>query len=580
MYNDLYNENERIDLWVQQERYDYLVWIPVIFRLPETQQLIEQLAPPIGSRLPLPQVYCSSIDNGPILPLEQLLQLSNTQLYRLLSYFDILSADEASTLVGNKNSRQNVYRRMRRWNRVEEVLSKATAYDPLRYFALLPELEGQGLSASYAVSILQGIANHLRYRFGRLQPPNGKEWKHVDPPPDGLVLAEILLKQAEQFDALWQDGYAISHIIKACCEVVEDVASAERLVFLLFRLRRHPDPEKTEQRIFTQGKEGITSDDVFRDAFNRVRGVAAGAAMTLCTRLLEKEIEPPELLFPLLRHYAFDPVLSVRAALLQGLPFLTSKRHAWGWQLFEDIFRDAPTLLWPLAGHHLYYQYRNHFDKVAPCLARIQQEAPAEAGEVWGSIAAFASLSGHLTQDSLFAQLEKAKQPKQWEGAAEVFSANIERRNDACMKGLLRILEREENDQETLSAVDHAFDLKKNGKLLDASFAVRFIKKMQLDSKGHRYLKLFDWIAWLAQKDVKDSLEVCEYLIEKIADSSTAANDLWHSEPLLAALKSILQEADESDDAAMINRAVRLQDQFFRIDLHGIEAFLNESEKL
>jgi hypothetical protein len=30
----------------------------------------------------------------------------------------------------------------------------------------------------------------------------------------------------------------------------------------------------------------------------------------------------------------------------------------------------------------------------------------------------------------------------------------------------------------------------------------------------------------------------------------------------------------------MINRAVRLQDQFFRIDLNGMEEFLNEAEKL
>ncbi|HSN23034.1 MAG TPA: hypothetical protein VLS45_02500, partial [Methylomicrobium sp.] len=565
LYDDKDYSNER---WVQQKKYDYLVWIPTIFRLPEAQQFIEQLHPWFGTSTPFPRIHSWGGTIGSPVSLENLLQLSDSLLYRLLlhydGYHDRHSSHPADRFRGGQGE-------------IARTLAEAATYDPLRYFALLPEFERKGLSASYAVSILQGIADHLRYRFGRLQLPNGKDWKHIDPPPDGLVLTEILIKSAEQFVPLWEDGYAISHILQACCEVVEDAASAERLVFLLFRLCKHPDPEKDEQRIFGQGKEGITTYDLQTDAINRVRGVAAGAAMTLCTRLLEKEIEPPDLLFPLLRHYALDHVLSVRAALLNSLHFLTHQRHDWGWQLFDDIFRDVPTLLWPLAGHQLYYQYREHFDKVAPCLARIQQEVPHEAGEIWGNIAALASLDGHLPQDSLFTQLEQANIAKQWKGAAQVFAANIERHNDACMNGLRRILEREENDEETLSAVCNAFNLEKNGKLLDASFAVLFIRKMRVDINKYN---LFDWIAWFAQKNAGAAIEVCEYMVEKLAASGAAVSQLWHSEPLLSALKNILREADESDDAELINRAVRLQDQFLRMDIAGMEEFLEQAAKL
>lgn len=567
LYDDKDYSNER---WVQQKKYNYLVWIPVTFRLTEAQHFIDQVCPWFGSPAPFPSIHSwSGTINSPV-SLENLLQLSDSMLYRLLLHYDGYhdrhsSSHPADRLKGGQEE-------------IARTLAEAAAYNPLRYFALLPELESKGLSASYPVGILQGIADHLRYRFGRLQPPNGKEWKHIDPPPDGLVLAEILIKSAEQFAPLWQDGYAISRILQACCEVVEDRILAERLVFLLFRLCKHPDPEKDEQRIFGQGKEGITTYDLQTDAINRVRGVAAGAAMTLCTRLLEKEIELPELLFPLLRHYALDPVLSVRAALMNGLPFLTHKHHDWGWQLFDDIFRDAPTLLWPLAERHLYYQYREHFDKVAPCLDRIQQEAPAEAGEAWGRIATLASLDGHLPQDSLFAQLEQANIAKQWEGAAEVFAANIERHNDACMNGLRRILEREENDEETLSAVSNVFNLEKNGKLLDASFAILFIRKMCVDINGHAHSDLFDWIAWFVQKDAAAGIEVCECLVDKLA--ANGVSRLWHSEPLLAALNAILREADESDDAELINRAVRLQDQFLRMDIAGMEEFLEQAAKL
>ena len=176
-------------------------------------------------------------------------------------------------------------------------------------------------------------------------------------------------------------------------------------------------------------------------------------------------------------------------------------------------------------------------------------------------------MAGHLPQDSLFAQLEQANIAKQWEGAAEVFAANVERRNDACMKGLLMIIEREENDKDTLSAVSNAFNLEKNGKLLDADFAVLFVKKMRIDINGHAHSDLFDWIAWLAQKNAMEAIEVCECLMDKFAVNGTAVNSLWHSEPLVAALTIILREADESEDSMMINRAVRLQDQFLRLDV-------------
>ncbi|MCI5183957.1 MAG: hypothetical protein D3921_15805, partial [Candidatus Electrothrix sp. AW1] len=388
--------------WVLKKKYDYLICIPAIFRLPEVQHFIEQLSPTLDSPLPMPQIYSrGGCWGGSPISLENLLSLSNLQLYRLLLHYDGYSDDHSSHPADHFRGGQE---------EITRTLSEAAAYDPLRYFSLLPEFEKQGLNSSYIVSILQGIGNHLLYRFGNVKPA-GKEWKHIEPPPNGLAIAETLINSAEQFPPLWQDGYGISHIIEACCEVVEDTPSAERLVFLLFRLRKHPNPEKCRS-------------DLRFDAINCVRGVAAGATMTLCNRLLKKEIELPELLFPLLRHYALDHVLSVRAALMNGLPFLTSKRHAWGWQLFEDIFRDAPTLLWPLAERHLYHQYHNHFDKVSPCLDRIQQEAPHEAGEAWGRIATLSSLAGHLSQDSLFAQLEQADQPKQWKGAAQVFAAN------------------------------------------------------------------------------------------------------------------------------------------------------------
>ena len=496
--------------------------------------------------------------------------MDDVRLFHLLSYYGDYDADRSSH-PGDHNIGG---RRM-----VEGVLSEAATYDPMRYLEILPELDLHGLSGSYSVSILEGVSNHLRYRFGRLRPAR-KGWKPIEPPPSGPLLAQTLLGISERFDAVWQDGYAISHIVQACCEVVEDVELANRLVFLLFRLLRHPDPEETRQRLFSKDKKGITSSDLRHDAINSVRGVGAGAAMTLCTRFLEKGMEPPELLFPLLRHYAQDHVLGVRAALLDGLPLLTHKRHAWGWQLFNDIFRDSQTLLWPLAERHLYYQYNEHFDKVAPCLDRIRKEAPNEGGSTWGRITALASLSGYVAQDSLFEQLEKTDNPKEWKGVAQVFAANLDQHEGLGMQGLFRILERDEVDKKTLSAVGHAFDPGKNGHMLDSHFAILFIGAMKFDSNGYAHSKLIDWIAYLAGKDTIEALNVCECLMEKLETTGTAVVNLWHTESLVAALANILREADETDDEKMIRRAVRLQDQFLRMDMRGMDEFFEKAEKL
>ena len=68
--------------------------------------------------------------------------------------------------------------------------------------------------------------------------------------------------------------------------------------------------------------------------------------------------------------------------------------------------------------------------------------------------------------------------------------------------------------------------------------------------------------------------------MEKFTASGAVLNQLSHSEPLLAALNNILREADESEDEAMIKRAVRLQDQFLRMDINGMEEFLVQAAKL
>jgi len=569
LYKDEDWSKEDMPQWAFKNIYEYLIWIPLIFRLPASQAFIERFQPEFGAALPEPHISsCGGWVGSPV-SLGQLMELRERSLLRLLYYYNDYHEHSSHPADGHTGGR----------DMIERVLSEAAAHDPVRYLDFVPTLERHGLQFGYVTNLLEGIASHLRYRFGRLQSPQG--WQPVKPEPDGVVLACSLLDLLERHPKLWKDGRAVAHMLEACCEVLGDGDSAERITLLLYRLLRHPNPAEDRQRIFGQGKEGITTDDLRSEAINSVRGIAAGSAIGLCNRLLEQEKKLPELLFPLLRHFAHDPVQAVRAALLDYLPFLTYKCRPWGWQLFHDIFREPQIHLWPLAERHLYHQYREHFDDVAPFLERMRVEAPEEAGSAWGRIATLISLSGRIGQDDLFQQLESLNTASAWKGAAQVFAANLDQHlnDDLCVSGLRRILKRKNLDEQVFNAIEHAFAHKSQSRCLDEEFVLHFIDAIKPGDRHCDLREFLDWIADLASRDPVAALTICERLAVKLSELKPPYQ-IWHTEPLIAVLSSILREADETDDEALINRAVRLQDQFLRMDINGIEDFFEQAARL
>jgi hypothetical protein len=569
LYSDENRGGEDVPQWVHQIIYNYLIWIPAIFRFPMSQDFVEHFQSQFGKALPSPHISSWGGIVGFPVPLEALMKLKDDDLLRLLSYYNAYatrSDHPADHLKGGRSM-------------IERVLGEAAAIDPVRYLALLSALGQKELQTGYTLNILDGVANHLRYRFGRLQPPQG--WQAAEPAPDGTNLCRTLLNRIENRSELWKDGYSVARMLEACCEVLDDHDSAECLVFLLFRLLRHPDPEEERQRIFSQDKKGITSQDLMDYAINSVRGIAAGNTVMLYNRLLENEIEPPGLLFPLLRHFARDPVMGVRAAVLEHLPYLTSRQHTLGWKLFHDIFREPQTHLWPIAERQFYYQYQEHFDEVAPDLERLRLEAPEEGGKTWGRIATLAALSGHIEASDLFRQLESMNLPSAWLGASEVFAANLDqhRHDNLCINGLRRILQMQDLDNHIYGNIERAFDPKNHGRLLGKDVALNFIDAIKPDHQRFGLFMFLDWIADLAGRDPITALEICERLAEKLGEMASPYQ-IWHHEPLIAALSSILREADETDDNDLINRAVRLQDFFLRLDMPGIDDYLKNASLL
>jgi len=341
---------------------------------------------------------------SPPLSAQSVLDLSDGGLFRLFHHYNDTSRSEVldERLVGGREQ-------------VQSVLREACSRHPKRFLALFPRLTEEHLHHGYIHAIVDGIATHLLYRFGNLRPSDG--WKPIGPAPDGDVLAIVLLNLLERYPIIWEHGWSVSHAVQACCGILDDPESAERLTFLLFPLLRaeHPSAEQA-------AKDG---KDLAHIAINSTRGVAAESAMILCNNSLKKDCPLPSLLLPILRHYARDPAISVRVSILRRLPYLIHKRPELGWQLLADVFREPQTQLWGHAEHCFYYQYHDHFDKVRPYLDRLWQEGMEEAGGTWGRISTLASLAGHISQEQLFATLAMANESA-WQGTAEVFSANLD----------------------------------------------------------------------------------------------------------------------------------------------------------
>lgn len=273
--------------------------------------------------------------------------------------------------------------------------------------------------------------------------------------------------------------------------------------------------------------------------------------------------------------------MGVRAAVLEHLPYLTSKQHALGWQLFHDIFREPQTHLWPIAERQFYYQYHEHFDEVAPYLERLRVEALDEGGNTWARIAALAVLSGHIEEAELFRQLESMNLSSAWLGASAVFVANLDmhRHDGLCVNGLRRILQLPNLENQIYGNIERAFDPKNHGRLLGKDLAINFIDAIKPDNQPFGLFTFLDWIADLAGRDPISALEICERLAKRLGEMASPYH-IWHHEPLIAALSSILREADETDDDELINRAVRLQDFFLRLDMPGIDDYLNQASHL
>jgi hypothetical protein len=544
--------DERL-VWLRRSVcYKFVIWIPCFFRTLETQSFIDTWHDYFGCSQPSPEIRLwGGVVKPPLSP-QELLKLSDNALFRLLHYYEQRSNREPfdQDLIGG-------------FSEVVGVLREACSLHPIRFLNLFPSFMKKELHQDYIHAVIEGIASHLRYRFGNLRSTNQGE--PITPLPEGEVLAAALLNLLERYPIIWEDDRTVSQALEACCDVLDDPESAERLTLLLFWLRAK---EPNTKHITSSEK------DLVSVAINSIPGVVAESAMRLCNRLLEKGQPLPELLPFLLRHLARDSAIYVRVPILQQLPFLMYKQPDLGWQLLADVFQEPQPRLWKYAERCLYYQYREHFDRLEPYLERLLHEGMEEAGDTWSRISTLASLAGYISQEQLFDTLTNTNTDA-WSGAAQVFGANLNRQEhtEKCHSGLVTLLHCGNLTVQVFRKIEKCFGEEANRGLIRRELALAFLDALSVFA-GRSYINNFlDWLGYQARRDSLFALDLVERLTEKL-ERDMKPYQLWHTQPLIAALNEIFSEAGETDDPELIQRAISLQDRFLRLDIHGIEELL------
>ena len=542
---------------VYRDLFDLCLSVPSNFRNEQIQEFINSGETYFGYTRPEPKIFLRGEFTMPPLSPQDLLKLSDRGIFQLLRYYQThrsrnrFDFDIVDILDG--------------FSEVKSVLRDACSLNPGRFVVLFTRFIEENLHKDYIYDIVEGVAVHLHYRFANSRPV--QQWEPREPLPEGETLAATLLNWLERYWIIWENGRIVSKALEACCEVLIDSESAERLSLLLFWLYTKYSSDREIR---------ANNQDIVSTALNSIHGVAAQTTITLCNQLLEQEQPLPELLLLLLRQVAGDTAIYVRFPVLQGLPFLMYKKPDLGWQLLADVFKEPQPHLWKYTEQCLYYQYKNNFDLVAPYLNRLLYEGMEESGDIWGRISTLASLVGYISQEELFEILTKKESHAAWLGATQVFTANLDLQEHTakCISGLFRILRQQNLSNDIIREVDECFKEKNKITSIQREFIFAFIEALPASTNELSFNNFIEWLGYESSRNPLSALDFTEALAERI-ETTINTIELWQTKPLISALNEILREADGTDDPQLIQRAINLQDRFLRLGVYGMEELLN-----
>ncbi|MCE5226658.1 MAG: hypothetical protein LLG05_12475, partial [Porphyromonadaceae bacterium] len=561
-------QEEHFKNWYDRVRFELFMRIPTCFRAESVNDFIDKLIPQFGYYAPSRKIYSrGGIVYSPV-SAEILDKLSIEALYSLFSYYKDYDGHSFHPADGNSGGIEELSR----------TISSLAKNNPAKYIKIANNPKFDEFSNSITKAILEGIGSHISCRLGKV---NDNGYKPISPLPDINDIARHLLDAIEIKHSSFQNDITYARMIEICIDALPTQEDLERVIKLLIPLSIHSDPDGKRLNIQRLNDNKVTPDDIATNSINCTRGVVANSAIEVLNKSLDMGIKPFESIISIIEQLANDKAQEVRAALLWGLPYTGYKSKELGWQIFNIIFNKKHTLLWVLAERFLYYQYHENFEMVKPCLDRIKNEAINEAGATWGRLSALCMIQGYSNQQDFFKELKEIDKKDVWDGALSVFIANLERNPDGlCQESFREFIKGNKIQKEFGHQIDRAFSLDEKGKFINVVTGKLFINSLTLDDdKTPNMHSFIDWIEYQATINPTEALELCESLLLKL-QSFDSKPVLWHSKPLISTLTTILREADEMDDLGLINRAVRLQDQFLLMGIDGMDEYFVEAAML
>lgn len=546
-------------LWQILSQRNLLAHVPAPFRTPDAQQVIDRAEQLTGTYSRRPAINSSGGYVGAPVSRKEIGALSDHGLLLLARHYrygsegaDSWERHYRSNLIGGPNE---VIREFR------EAASQAPAR-----FQRFYDAQAWTLEVKYRHAVLDGIAVHLRYRFGRLR--SDQSWVATES-PEGLPLAEWLLRQMErEYDGLVACS-GLGELLQAVCELVDSDEHAERVSFLLAGALQAPDP----------GPSREDSTDVIFVAINSERGRSAQAAFTLADRRVEAAQALPALLVEALKRCAADPHASVRALVLRSLPFLISRSPELGWSLFDRAI-DAVPVAWEQAYNCLYYHYYREFPRIGRYLTLLRTRSDESAASLWSRISALCVLAGHISLEDFLAELRAVDVGEAWSGATAIFVANLHepKLKEQCTRGLVEALVESGHESATLGELSRLF-LDAEGRVVPMELVEAYAGKRPARAQGHarEAHHLGEWLATVVLTDPAYTLRVVEVFLERGLQFDT-----WDGAPYACMLTALFREAEErelADDGQFLARVVAVQDALLKLDIASLDGWLKAAER-
>ncbi|MGB0563235.1 MAG: AAA family ATPase [Spirulinaceae cyanobacterium] len=526
---------------VLKRRAEYISTIPCYLRSPESQAILDNYEQTYAkiNREPSLLIFDAS-DPNPI-SFEVFLSASDEGVIHLLEHYSRYHRDSDGFLTGGERQ-------------VGHQLREASSRSPSRFLNLLV-MNWADIAENFCDDIMEGIASYLAYRHGNSRP--NEKWEPVEE-PDAPTLANKILEELERHPAHWLLNCSTAKALESCAYVIRDTQSAARLVFLAIG--------------FGNFRKEITRRNI------------AESLMILVNRFHEHAIVLPELLPPALCRLAGDENQKIRSSILQQLAYLQYKNFELGWKIFYLVMQDSKGL-WKYAERCLYYAYYDHFDRVSPLLDRIYSEGSDQDMETWGRISALSALVGQISFENLLSLLNTLNVTEAWQGTVSVWTHtdNIKQHREQCLKGIEAGLKA--GKPHAISVAKHIENIFRDN-TPPISIPIDLIRlyinvcEKNEEDKHHHVFRFEEWLNAISQRNPMLALDAAEIYLGYVSRSKQYYSDYKNQlAQLLKRLFTEAEEREESDDGAMLNRVVSVQDLLLSLGVNSINDWLKVAER-